>query len=58
MPLVYYSTDYVFDGAKRAPYVESDAPAPLALSDGDVAYRHARNELLEALAEGVPAARC
>jgi dTDP-4-dehydrorhamnose reductase len=28
-PLVVYSTDYVFDGAKRAPYVESDAPAPL-----------------------------
>ncbi len=28
-PLVYYSTDYVFDGAKREPYVESDAPAPL-----------------------------
>jgi dTDP-4-dehydrorhamnose reductase len=28
-PLVCYSTDYVFDGAKREPYVESDAPAPL-----------------------------
>jgi dTDP-4-dehydrorhamnose reductase len=28
-PLVYYSTDYVFDGAQRTPYVESDAPAPL-----------------------------
>ena len=28
-PLVYYSTDYVFDGSKREPYVESDAPAPL-----------------------------
>jgi dTDP-4-dehydrorhamnose reductase len=28
-PLVYYSTDYVFDGRKRAPYVESDATAPL-----------------------------
>jgi dTDP-4-dehydrorhamnose reductase len=27
--VVYVSTDYVFDGAKRAPYVESDAPAPL-----------------------------
>ena len=26
---VHYSTDYVFDGAKGAPYVESDAPAPL-----------------------------
>jgi dTDP-4-dehydrorhamnose reductase len=29
-PLVAYSTDYVFDGAKGAPYVESDAPAPLS----------------------------
>lgn len=27
--LVHYSTEYVFDGAKRTPYVESDAPAPL-----------------------------
>jgi dTDP-4-dehydrorhamnose reductase len=27
-PLVYFSTDYVFDGEKREPYVESDAPAP------------------------------
>jgi dTDP-4-dehydrorhamnose reductase len=29
-PLVYYSTDYVFDGAKREPYVESDSPSPLS----------------------------
>jgi dTDP-4-dehydrorhamnose reductase len=29
-PLVYYSTDYVFDGAKQEPYVESDAPNPLS----------------------------
>ncbi|HVV57888.1 MAG TPA: dTDP-4-dehydrorhamnose reductase [Gaiellaceae bacterium] len=28
-PLVVYSTDYVFDGRKRTPYVESDAPNPL-----------------------------
>jgi dTDP-4-dehydrorhamnose reductase len=27
--LVHVSTDYVFDGAKRTPYVESDQPAPL-----------------------------
>jgi dTDP-4-dehydrorhamnose reductase len=27
--LVQYSTDYVFDGEKPAPYVESDAPNPL-----------------------------
>jgi dTDP-4-dehydrorhamnose reductase len=29
-PLVYFSTDYVFDGQKGAPYVESDAPNPLS----------------------------
>jgi len=27
--LVHYSTDYVFDGKKPAPYVEDDSPAPL-----------------------------
>ena len=27
--LVHYSTDYVFDGAKGSPYVETDAPNPL-----------------------------
>jgi dTDP-4-dehydrorhamnose reductase len=27
--LVHYSTDYVFDGRKGAPYTESDVPAPL-----------------------------
>jgi dTDP-4-dehydrorhamnose reductase len=30
-PLVYFSTDYVFDGRKRQPYVESDAPNPLSV---------------------------
>lgn len=29
--LVHYSTDYVFDGTKSAPYVEDDAPAPLGV---------------------------
>jgi dTDP-4-dehydrorhamnose reductase len=28
--VVFVSTDYVFDGAKGAPYVESDQPAPLS----------------------------
>lgn len=27
--LVHYGTDYVFDGAKKSPYLESDAPQPL-----------------------------
>jgi dTDP-4-dehydrorhamnose reductase len=27
--LVHYSTDYLFDGAKTEPYVETDAPNPL-----------------------------
>jgi dTDP-4-dehydrorhamnose reductase len=30
-PLVYYSSDYVFDGRKRSPYVESDGPNPLSV---------------------------
>lgn len=29
-PLVYFSTDYVFDGRKREPYVESDGPNPVS----------------------------
>jgi dTDP-4-dehydrorhamnose reductase len=27
--LIHYSTDYVFDGAKTSPYIESDPPAPV-----------------------------
>jgi dTDP-4-dehydrorhamnose reductase len=30
VPLVYYSTDYVFNGRKDAPYLESDPPDPLS----------------------------
>jgi dTDP-4-dehydrorhamnose reductase len=28
-PVVVYSSDYVFDGTKGSPYLESDAPSPL-----------------------------
>jgi dTDP-4-dehydrorhamnose reductase len=40
-PLVYYSTDYVFDGRKRSPYVESDAPNPLSAYGRSKAYGEA-----------------
>ncbi len=31
VPLIHYSTDYVFDGRKTEPYHEEDQPAPLSV---------------------------
>jgi dTDP-4-dehydrorhamnose reductase len=31
VPVVYYSTDYVFDGSKCSPYLESDEPSPISV---------------------------
>ncbi len=44
IPVVYYSTDYVFGGHKRVPYVEEDAVAPIGVyaqskADGEVWVR-------------------
>lgn len=46
VPMVHYSTDYVFNGQGKAPYVEEDATAPLGVygaskRDGEDAVRAA-----------------
>lgn len=53
IPLIHLSSDYVFDGAKPAPYVETDAPAPLGVygasklaGEDAVRSEHARHIIL------------
>jgi len=46
--LIYYSTDYVFDGDKSTAYVESDAPGPKTVyGQSKLAGEQAVRELLE-----------
>lgn len=42
LPLVTFSSEAVFDGAKRAPYVEGDSPAPLNVYGRSKAEAEAR----------------
>jgi len=51
VPLIHYSTDYVFDGHKSAPYTEADTPNPLSVYGrsklaGEVAIRQAGGQHL------------
>lgn len=51
IPLIHISTDFVFDGRKKTPYVESDAISPLSIygkskAEGETAVRTALEQHL------------
>ncbi len=51
IPLIHYSTDYVFDGAKTQPYTEEDEPNPLNVYgktklEGERAIQQAHDQYL------------
>jgi dTDP-4-dehydrorhamnose reductase len=53
VPMIHLSTDYVFDGNKTAPYIETDEPAPVsvyglskAAGEQLVRERHARTVII------------
>lgn len=51
VPMIHYSTDYVYDGAKRGAYVETDATHPQSVygrtkRDGDLALAQANPQHL------------
>lgn len=50
LPLLHLSSDYVFDGAKGAPYAEDDAKAPLSV------YGHSKSEGEDAVLAAAPRA--
>ena len=48
IPMIYYSTDYIFDGVKDSPYAEDDKPNPISF------YGHTKNQGEEAVRENNP----
>ena len=61
--LVHYSTDYVFDGAKQEPYMETDAPHPMNVYGrsklaGDEAIQRVGGEFVILRTSWVYGARC